>query len=104
LIAAKTIRPATVHDRHRWPGKCAAVRCAFADADFFMTYCVAALTDQGIVFASDSRTNAGVDHLATYSKMTVFDAPNDRVVVLLGAGNLASTQSVISLLKLSRVK
>ena len=65
-----------------------------------MTYCVAALTHQGIVFASDSRTNAGVDHLATYSKMTVFEAPDERVMVLLGAGNLASTQSVISLLKL----
>lgn len=65
-----------------------------------MTYCVAALTDQGIVFASDSRTNAGVDHLATYSKMTVFEVPDDRVLVLLAAGNLASTQSAISLLKL----
>jgi putative proteasome-type protease len=65
-----------------------------------MTYCVAAVTDRGIVFASDSRTNAGVDQLATFSKMTVFEAPDDRVVVLLSAGNLASTQSVISLLKL----
>jgi putative proteasome-type protease len=65
-----------------------------------MTYCVAAVTDRGIVFASDSRTNAGVDQLAIFSKMTVFEAPDDRVVVLLSAGNLASTQSVISLLKL----
>ncbi len=65
-----------------------------------MTYCVAAVTDRGMVFASDSRTNAGVDHLATYSKMTVFEVPGDRVVVLLAAGNLASTQSVVSLLKL----
>jgi putative proteasome-type protease len=65
-----------------------------------MTYCVAAVTDRGIVFASDTRTNAGVDHLATFSKMTVFEAPDERVVVLLAAGNLASTQSVISLLKL----
>ncbi len=65
-----------------------------------MTYCVAAVTDRGMVFASDSRTNAGVDHLATYSKMTVFELPDDRVLVLLAAGNLASTQSVISLLKL----
>jgi putative proteasome-type protease len=65
-----------------------------------MTYCVAAVTNRGMVFASDSRTNAGVDHLATYSKMTVFEVPGDRVVVLLSAGNLASTQSVISQLKL----
>lgn len=65
-----------------------------------MTYCVAALTDRGIVFASDSRTNAGVDQLAIFSKMTVFEVPDERVVVLLSAGNLASTQSVISLLKL----
>jgi putative proteasome-type protease len=65
-----------------------------------MTYCVAAVTNHGIVFASDSRTNAGVDQLSTFSKMTVFEAPDERVVVLLSAGNLASTQSVISLLKL----
>ncbi len=65
-----------------------------------MTYCVAAVTERGMVFASDSRTNAGVDHLATYSKMTVFEVPGDRVVVMLSAGNLATTQSVISLLKL----
>lgn len=65
-----------------------------------MTYCCAALTDRGIVFASDSRTNAGVDQLSTFCKMTVFEAPGERVMVLLGAGNLATTQSVISLLKL----
>ncbi len=65
-----------------------------------MTYCVAAATDCGIVFASDSRTNAGVDQLGTFSKMTVIELPDDRVIVLLCAGNLASTQSVISLLKL----
>ena len=65
-----------------------------------MTYCVAAVTGDGIVFASDSRTNAGVDQLGTFSKMTVIESPDDRVIVLLCAGNLASTQSVISLLKL----
>jgi len=47
-----------------------------------MTYCVAAMTDAGIVFASDSRTNAGVDQLAIFSKMTIIEAPDDRVVVL----------------------
>ena len=67
-----------------------------------MTYCVAAATDHGIVFASDSRTNAGVDQLATFNKMTVFEVPGERVITLLAAGNLASTQSVISLLKLRR--
>jgi putative proteasome-type protease len=65
-----------------------------------MTYCVAAVTDHGIVFASDSRTHAGVDQLGVFSKMTVIEAPDERVIVLLCAGNLASTQSVISLLKL----
>jgi putative proteasome-type protease len=65
-----------------------------------MTYCVAAVTEHGIVFASDSRTNAGVDQLGIFSKMTVIESAGDRVIVLLSAGNLASTQSVISLLKL----
>ncbi len=65
-----------------------------------MTYCVAALTDSGIVFASDSRTHAGVDQLGIFSKMTVIQSTDDRVIVLLCAGNLASTQSVVSLLKL----
>jgi len=65
-----------------------------------MTYCVAAMTDHGIVFASDSRTHAGVDQLGIFSKMTVIEAPDDRVIVLLCAGNLASTQSVVSMLKL----
>ena len=65
-----------------------------------MTYCVAAVTEHGIVFASDSRTNAGVDQLGIFSKMTVIESTDERVIVLLCAGNLASTQSVISLLKL----
>ena len=58
------------------------------------------MTDHGIVFASDSRTHAGVDQLGIFSKMTVIEAPDDRVIVLLCAGNLASTQSVVSMLKL----
>jgi putative proteasome-type protease len=64
-----------------------------------MTYCAAAAVSAGIVFASDSRTNAGVDHVATYTKMTVFEVPGDRVLVLLAAGNLATTQSVVGLLR-----
>jgi putative proteasome-type protease len=64
-----------------------------------MTYCVAAAVSSGIVFASDSRTNAGVDQVAIYSKMSLFETPGERVVVLLSAGNLATIQSVVSLLR-----
>ena len=64
-----------------------------------MTYCVGILLDQGIVFASDSRTNAGVDNIAKFCKMTVLERPGERVIVLLSSGNLAGTQAVISLLK-----
>jgi len=65
-----------------------------------MTYCVAAAISSGIVFASDTRTNAGVDYISTFSKMTVFEAAGERVVVMLSSGNLGVTQSVVSLLKL----
>jgi len=64
-----------------------------------MTYCVGVLLNDGIVLASDSRTNAGVDNFATFCKMTVFERPGDRVIVLLSSGNLAGTQAVISVLK-----
>lgn len=64
-----------------------------------MTYCVAMALDAGLVFASDSRTNAGVDHIATFRKMTVYEQPGDRVIVMLTAGNLAISQSVVSLLQ-----
>jgi putative proteasome-type protease len=56
------------------------------------------MLDQGMVFASDSRTNAGVDNFAKFCKMTVFETPGDRVIVLLSSGNLAGTQAVISVL------
>lgn len=59
-----------------------------------MTYCVAMRLDAGIVFLSDSRTNAGVDHVSTFRKMTVFEHPGDRAMVLMTAGNLAISQSV----------
>jgi putative proteasome-type protease len=65
-----------------------------------MTYCVAALVEEGIVFASDSRTSAGPDNIATYSKMMVWEIVGERVIVVLSSGNLATTQSVISLLKM----
>jgi putative proteasome-type protease len=64
-----------------------------------MTYCVGVLLNDGVVLASDSRTHAGVDNFATFCKMTVFERPDDRVIVLLSSGNLAGTQAVISLLK-----
>jgi putative proteasome-type protease len=64
-----------------------------------MTYCVGILLKEGMVLASDSRTHAGVDNIASFCKMTVFERPGDRVIVLLSSGNLAGTQAVISVLK-----
>ena len=64
-----------------------------------MTYCVAVRVDKGLVFVSDSRTNAGIDHLSTYSKMFTFGRPGERAFVVLTAGNLATTQSVIQQIK-----
>lgn len=64
-----------------------------------MTYCVGLMLDSGLVFASDSRTHAGVDNFARFCKMTLFERPGDRVIVLLSSGNLAGTQAIISLLK-----
>jgi putative proteasome-type protease len=63
-----------------------------------MTYCVAMLLDAGIVFLSDSRTNAGVDQISTFRKTTVFERPGDRVLVLQSSGNLAVSQGVLNLL------
>lgn len=59
-----------------------------------MTYAVGFLLEEGLVFASDSRTNAGVDQVALARKMTVFEKPGDRFMTLLVAGNLAITQGV----------
>ena len=63
-----------------------------------MTYCVGLLVDTGLVLLSDSRTNAGVDQINTFRKMATFHRANERVLVLLSAGNLAITQAVINLL------
>lgn len=60
-----------------------------------MTYCVGVMLDSGLVFASDSRTHAGVDNFASFCKLTLFEKPGDRVIVLLSSGNLAGTQAVI---------
>ena len=64
-----------------------------------MTYCVGLLLDAGLVMASDSRTNAGVDHVATFPKMNLFTVPGERVLVLLTSGNLAISQAVINRLQ-----
>jgi putative proteasome-type protease len=63
-----------------------------------MTYCVGLKIDRGLVFMSDTRTNAGIDSISTFRKMHVWEKPEDRVVVLMSAGNLATTQNVVSLL------
>ncbi|PLX63610.1 hypothetical protein [Sedimenticola selenatireducens] len=61
-----------------------------------MTYCLAISVNEGIVFASDSRSNAGVDYIRTCSKMHRFFWAGDRIIVLLSAGNLATTQAVVN--------
>ena len=63
-----------------------------------MTYCVGLKIDSGLVFMSDTRTNAGIDNISTFRKMHVWSEPGERVIVLLSAGNLATTQAVVSLL------
>jgi putative proteasome-type protease len=64
-----------------------------------LTYCVGVLLEDGIVLGSDSRTHAGVDDFASFCKMTVFEEPGERVLVLLSSGSLAGTQAVVSVLR-----
>ena len=59
-----------------------------------MTYCLGIFLRDGLVFAADSRTNAGVDHVASFRKMSIFEKAGDRAMFLLSAGNLATTQAV----------
>lgn len=59
-----------------------------------MTYCIGMRLDAGLVFLSDSRTNAGVDHVGTFRKMSVYELPGERVMVLMTAGNLSISQAV----------
>jgi putative proteasome-type protease len=61
-----------------------------------MTYCVAIKVDDGLVFAGDTRTSAGVDDVRTYNKLHVVESPGERIFVLLSAGNLATTQAVLT--------
>jgi putative proteasome-type protease len=63
-----------------------------------VTYCVGILLDEGVVLASDSRTNAGIDRVSTFRKMFTFEKPGERLFALVAAGNLSLTQGVISLL------
>jgi putative proteasome-type protease len=64
-----------------------------------MTYCVGLMLEKGLVFMSDTRTNSGVDNISTFRKMFTWDAEDDRSITLMTAGNLATTQAVVSLLE-----
>ena len=69
-----------------------------------MTYCVGIRLDAGLVFLSDSRTNAGLDQINTFRKMIVYEKPGDRFMVLLSAGNLSIAQSVREILQVEQLK
>jgi len=64
-----------------------------------MTYCVGLRLNSGLVFMSDTRTNAGVDNFSTTKKMFTWDVPGDRVITIMTSGNLATTQALISVLE-----
>lgn len=64
-----------------------------------MTYCVGMLLKDGFVMLSDSRTNAGVDNIATFRKMSLWEEPGERVIALMSAGNLSLAQSVVTLIE-----
>jgi putative proteasome-type protease len=68
-----------------------------------MTYCVAIRLDAGLVFLSDSRTNAGLDHIASFRKMMIYEKPGERFMVLLSGGNLSVSQSVREILQVEKI-
>ena len=68
-----------------------------------MTYCIGIRLNAGLVFLSDSRTNAGIDQISTFRKMIVYEKPDDRFMVLLSAGNLSISQSVREILQLEQI-
>ncbi|HXX68431.1 MAG TPA: proteasome-type protease [Polyangiaceae bacterium] len=68
-----------------------------------MTYCAALKVSAGMVFVSDSRTNAGFDQISTFRKMIVYERPGDRFMVLLSSGNLSITQSVREMLQIEQL-
>jgi putative proteasome-type protease len=63
-----------------------------------MTYCVGLRLKSGLVMLADTRTNAGVDNIATFGKLHVFEKPGERVITLAASGNLAITQAVVNLI------
>ena len=69
-----------------------------------MTYCVAVKLNAGMVFLSDSRTNAGLDQISTFRKMIVYEKPGDRFMCLLSAGNLSVSQSVREILQIEQLE
>lgn len=78
--------------------------CNYNDDPFYlgfsiMTYCVALKLNAGLVFASDSRTNAGIDQISSFKKMRTFVNRGDRVIVILSSGNLSITQNAINQLE-----
>ena len=64
-----------------------------------LTYCLGILLPAGLVLASDSRSNAGVDQVALVKKLALFEVPGQRVIAVLSAGNLATTQAVVTSLR-----
>jgi putative proteasome-type protease len=68
-----------------------------------MTYCIGIRLDAGLVFLSDSRTNAGLDQIGSFRKMIIYERPGDRFMVLLSAGNLSISQSVREILQVEKV-
>ena len=68
-----------------------------------MTYCVAVKLDAGLVFLSDSRTNAGLDQIGTFRKMMIYERPGDRFMVMLSAGNLSISQQVREILQVEKL-
>ena len=69
-----------------------------------MTYCVAVKLNAGLVFLSDSRTNAGLDQISTFRKMIVYEKPGERFMCLLSAGNLSISQSIREILQVEQVQ
>ncbi len=68
-----------------------------------MTYCVGIRLNAGLVFLSDSRTNAGLDAISTFRKMMIYEKPGDRFMVMLSAGNLSISQAVREVLQVEKV-
>jgi putative proteasome-type protease len=64
-----------------------------------MTYCVGLKLNRGLVMAADTRTNAGLDNIATFRKLQTFEMPGERVFIMMSAGNLAVTQAVVAILE-----